>query len=41
MDRIYYQNEICDLLDRALNDLTTEEFDKLMNRIEEVLSDYY
>ena len=39
MDRIDYQNKILDTLDNALNDLKPEEFDVLIQRIQEYIDD--
>lgn len=40
MDRIDYQNEISETLDKALNDLDTEDFDILIQRVKEMVEDY-
>ena len=40
-DRTEYQNKILDTLDNALNDLSTEDFDILMQRIQEYIDDIY
>ena len=39
MDRIDYQNKILDTLDNALNDLKPEEFDVLIQIIQEYIDD--
>ena len=39
MDRIDYQNKILDTIDNALNDLKPEEFDVLIQRIQEYIDD--
>ena len=36
MDRIDYQNKILDTIDNALNDLSSEEFDILIQVIQEL-----
>ena len=41
MDRTGYQNKILDTLDNALNDLSSEDFDILMQRIQEYIDDLY
>ena len=38
-DRIEYQNKILDTLDNALNDLSSEDFDILIQRIQEYIDD--
>ena len=38
-DRIKYQNKILDTLDNALNDLSSEDFDILIQRIQEYIDD--
>ena len=38
-DRIEYQNKILDTLDNALNDLSLEDFDILIQRIQEYIDD--
>ena len=40
MNRIDYQKEISDMLDDALNNLNTEEFNTLIERIKEIIEDY-
>ena len=40
MDRIDYEDKISELLDDAVNELSVEEFDILLNRISEMLNDY-
>ena len=40
MDRIDYQNEISENLDKALNNLDAEEFDILIQRVKEIIEDY-
>lgn len=39
MDRIDYQNKILDIIDNALNNLSSDEFDILMQRIQEYIDD--
>lgn len=39
MNRIEYQNKILDTIDNALNDLSTQEFDILIERIQEYIDD--
>lgn len=39
MNRIEYQNKILDTIDNALNDLSTQEFDILIKRIQEYIDD--
>ena len=39
MNRIDYQNKILDTIDKALNDLKSEEFDVLIQRIQEYIDD--
>ena len=39
MNRIDYQNKILDTIDNALNDLKPEEFDVLIQRIQEYIDD--
>ena len=41
MDRIDYQNKILDTLDNALNDLSSEDFDILIQTIQDYLDDLY
>ena len=41
MDRVVYQNRILHILDNALNDLSSEDFDILMQRIQEYIDDLY
>ena len=41
MDRIDYADKISELLDDAVNELSVEEFDILLNRISQILNDYY
>ena len=36
-DRIEYQNKILDTIDKALNDLDTDDFDILIQRIQEYI----
>ena len=38
-DRIEYQNKILDTIDKALNDLDTDDFDILIQRIQEYIDD--
>ena len=40
-DRTVYQNKILDILDNALNDLNSEDFDILIQIIQEYLDDLY
>lgn len=40
MDRTDYQNEISETLDNALNNLDTEDFDILIQRVKEMIEDY-
>lgn len=40
MDRVDYMNSINELLDRAENELSNEQFSILLNRLQEVLDDY-
>ena len=40
-DRTEYQNKILGTLDNALNDLSSEDFDILMQRIQEYIDDLY
>lgn len=40
MDRIDYQTKIIEILDNALNELGTEEFDVFIQRIKEELENY-
>ena len=40
-DWIKYQNKILDTLDNALNDLNSEDFDILIQRIQEYIDDLY
>ena len=39
MYRIDYQNKILDTIDNALNNLSSDEFDILMQRIQEYIDD--
>lgn len=39
MSRIDYQNKILDIIDRALNDLNTDDFDILIRRVQEYIDD--
>ena len=39
MDRIDYQNKILDTIDNALNNLSSDEFHILMQRIQEYIDD--
>ena len=39
MDRVEYQNKIVDAIDNALNDLTQEDFNILIQRIKEYIDD--
>lgn len=39
MNRIEYQNKILDTIYNALNDLSTQEFDILIKRIQEYIDD--
>ena len=38
-DRIEYQNKILDTIDKALNDLDTDDFDILIQRVQEYIYD--
>ena len=38
-DRTEYQNKILDTIDKALNDLDTDDFDILIQRIQEYIDD--
>ena len=38
-DIIEYQNKILDTIDKALNDLDTDDFDILIQRIQEYIDD--
>lgn len=40
MDRVDYQVKIAEILDEALTNLNTDEFDILIDSIEEVIEDY-
>ena len=40
-DRTVYQNKILDILDNALDDLNSEDFDILIQIIQEYLDDLY
>ena len=39
MDMIDYKNKILDTLDNALNDLNSEDFDILIQRIQDYIDD--
>ena len=39
MNMIDYKNKILDTLDKALNDLSSEDFDILIQRIQEYIDD--
>ena len=39
MDRVDYQNKILDIIDIALNDLNTDDFDILIRRVQEYIDD--
>ena len=39
MDRIDYTNKILDTIDHALNDLSSEDFDILIQRVQEYIDD--
>ena len=39
MDRTDYQNKLLDTIDNALNDLSSEDFDILIQRIQENIDD--
>ena len=39
MDRIDYTNKILDTIDNALNDLSSEDFDILIQRVQEYIDD--
>lgn len=41
MDRLGYETRINNLLDCALNKLSTEEFKKLLERVESMIKNYY
>ena len=41
MDMIDYKNKILDTLDNALNDLNSEDFDILIQRIQDYIDDLY
>lgn len=41
MDRLGYETRINDLLDYALNNLSTEEFEKLLKRVKSMIENYY
>ncbi len=40
MDRIDYQNKIVEILDDALNELNSNDFDILIQRVKETIEDY-
>ena len=40
MDRIDYQVKISEILDEALNELDTDDFDILIESVKEVIEDY-
>ena len=39
MDMVDYENKILDTLDNALNDLSSEDFDILIQRVQEYIDD--
>ena len=39
-DRIEYQNKILDKIDNALKDLSSQDFDILIKRIQEYMDDF-
>ena len=39
MDKVDYINKILDTIDKALNDLDTDDFDILIQRIQEYIDD--
>lgn len=39
MDRVDYANKIMDLLDNALDNLNSEDFDILIERVQEYIDD--
>ena len=39
MDMIEYKNKILDTIDNALNDLSSEDFDILIQRVQEYIDD--
>lgn len=41
MDRLGYEKRIEDLLDYALNNLSAEEFEKLLERVKSMIENYY
>ena len=41
VDRLGYETRINDLLDYALNNLSTEEFEKLLKRVKSMIENYY
>lgn len=41
VDRLGYEKRINDLLDYALNNLSTEEFEKLLERVKSMIENYY
>ena len=41
MDMIVYKNKILDILDNALNDLSSDDFDILIQIIQEYIDDLY
>ena len=40
MYRVDYQNGISEILDKALNDLDTDDLDILIQRVKEMIEDY-
>lgn len=40
MNRLDYEQKITDLLDEACSKLSSAEFDKLLNRVEETINNY-
>ena len=41
MDMVDYINKILDTLDNALNDLSSEDFDILIQRVQEYIDDLF
>lgn len=40
MNRIDYQEKVSEILDEALNNLDTDEFDTFIDRVKEMIEDY-
>lgn len=40
MDRYDYQEQINDLLDKAVSELSSGEFEALLSRVEDIINDY-